>query len=198
VREHREEPVQLAVEPDVLQDLGAHRFQAAVHIVQAQTRDTAGDAVEDPRDEPAREGVASRGLPASDEVVAFVELRQQGGDLRGIVLAIAVDRHDDVSLRLGEPRVERSCFPRVAAQADGANTRALAVQLGERGERVVGGAVVDDDHLPGLPERVERMCQLVDQVAQAWFLVVDGDDDRDHATSVPPAPAEPSPACRPG
>ncbi len=53
VREHGDEAVQLAVEPQALHDLGAVGLEAAVQVVQAQPGDAAGDPVEDLRREAA-------------------------------------------------------------------------------------------------------------------------------------------------
>jgi hypothetical protein len=48
VRQHRQEAVQLAVDPQPADDLGPVGLQPAVQVVQAQARDAAGDSVEDP------------------------------------------------------------------------------------------------------------------------------------------------------
>ena len=50
----------------------------------------------------ARQRIAALRLPACDEVEAFVELREQARDLAGVVLEIAVDRHDSVARGLVE------------------------------------------------------------------------------------------------
>ena len=55
-------------------------------------------------------------LPARHEVVALVQLREEPRDLRGVVLEVAVDRHDDVALDLAEAGVECRRLAQVAAQ----------------------------------------------------------------------------------
>ena len=118
VREHRDEAVQLAVQPQPLHDLGPVGLQPAVEVVQAQAGDAAGDPVEDLRRDAPRERVAPLRLPAADEVEALVELRQQPRDLGRIVLEVGVDRDDDVALGVREPRRERRRLAEVPAQAD--------------------------------------------------------------------------------
>ena len=51
------------------------------------------------------ERVAAVRLPARDEVEALVELGEQPRDLGRVVLAVAVDRDDDVARGLREARL---------------------------------------------------------------------------------------------
>ncbi len=188
VREHGDEAVQLAVQPQAVDDLGAVRLQAAVHVVQADAGERARDAVEDAREEPARERVAPVRLPAGDQVEALVELREQPRDLGGIVLQVAVDRDDGVAACLVEAGHERGGLAEVAAQPDDADVLLGVVESRQRGERAVGRAVVDEDRLPLGVQRLERRAQLVVEQCDAAFLVVNGNDDRDHGS-------EPSVSC---
>ena len=129
----------------------------------------------------AAERVAPLRLPARDEVEPLVELGEQPRDLGRIVLEVAVDRDDDLSLRLLEAGLQRRRLAEVPPQPDDADAVVRGVQPGQRRERAVGGAVVDEDDLPGLVERVERRGQLVVEERDAPLLVVHGDDHRDHA-----------------
>jgi hypothetical protein len=58
------------------------------------------------------------------------------------------------------------------------------MQPSERCEGAVGGTVVHEDHLPGVVQLVEHGAQLVEERTDAQLLVVNGDDDRQHADSV--------------
>ena len=98
----------------------------------------------------------------------------------GIVLEVAVDRDDDLALRRLEARLQRRRLAEVPPQPDDANAVVCRVQPGQGAERPVGGAVVDEDDLPGLSERVERRGELVVEERDAALLVVHGDDHRDH------------------
>ena len=51
----------------------------------------------------------------------------------------------------------------------------------QRGERPVGGAVVDEHGLPVGADALECAPELVEEECDAPLLVVDGDDDGDHA-----------------
>ena len=128
VREHGDEAMQLAVEPQALHDLRAVGLQPAVQVVQPQPGDAARDPVEDLRGEAAAERVAAVGLPAGDEVESLVELRQQPRDLGRIVLEVGVDRDDDFALGVREPGREGGGLAEVAAQAD--DPHVVAVRRG--------------------------------------------------------------------
>ena len=104
VGEHGDEAVQLPVDPEAVEHFRPIGLQAAVEIVQAQSREPAGDAVEDAGRDPSAQRVAPLRLPARDEVEALVELREQARNLGRVVLEVAVDRDDDVALRLLEAR----------------------------------------------------------------------------------------------
>ena len=117
----------------------------------------ARDAVEDAREDRARERIAPVRLPAGDEVEALVELREQARDLRGIVLEVAVDRDDDLAAAPGRsrPRARRPCRSCAAVGRRARSARALCSRVSAR-ERSVGRAVVDEDRLPRAAERLER------------------------------------------
>ena len=124
--------------------------------MEAEAGHPAGDPVEDLRRDAPRQRVAPLRLPARDEVEALVELGEQPRDLGRVVLEVAVDRDDDVAARLREPGRERGGLAEVAPQADDAHVVVARVQPRQRGERAVGRAVVDEDGLPRVAERVER------------------------------------------
>ena len=113
-------------------DLGPVGLQAAVEVVQPQAREPARDGVEDARRDPPGERVAALRLPAGDEVEALLELREQARDLGRIVLEVAVDRDDDVALRLLEARLQRGRLAEVAPQPDDADVVVRSVQPGQR------------------------------------------------------------------
>jgi hypothetical protein len=63
----------------------------------------------------------------------------------------------------------------------------VRVQARERRERPVRRPVVDEDHLPGLAERVERGLYLVVEEGHAALFIVHRDDDGDHRQGIIPA-----------
>src|ERR687896_2656485 len=74
VCQHGKEAVELAVDAEVADDVGAVGLEPAIEVVEPQARDATDDSVEDPRRKSLCQRVAPFGLPARDEVVALVEL----------------------------------------------------------------------------------------------------------------------------
>ena len=173
--------MELAVDGHALHDVRAVGLQPAVEVVQPQARETPGHGVEDPRGDAPGQRIAALRLPAGDEVESLLELCEQPRDLRRIVLKIAVDRDDDVALRLRETGLERGRLAEVAPEPNDANVVVCSMQARQRGERAVGRAVVDEDDLPRLVELLERRGKLVVEERDAALLVVYRDDHRDHA-----------------
>ena len=151
-----------------------------------------GDRVEHARQRAARERVVAVRLPARDEVVPLVELGEETGDLRRVVLEVAVDRHDDLALDLAEARVQRGGLADVASQPHHPDVGDARVETHQRRRRAVARAVVDEHDLPRLAAAGERTRELVVEGLDGELLVTDGDDDRDHAAErtpcVPSAP----------
>jgi hypothetical protein len=74
MREHWCEPMQLTVEPNILQHVAAVELETAVEIVQLDAGDPAHGRVEQPARQRFPQRVLSPLLPAGDEIVPFVEL----------------------------------------------------------------------------------------------------------------------------
>ena len=169
----------LAVEAGLVHDVGAVRLQRAPVVVQADACDAADEPVRHARGEAADEVVAALPAPAAHDVVALVDLREQEADVGGIVLEVAVHRHDHGAAGVVEAGGHRRRLAEVPPQADELEA---VVRRGESSEPPVGvvtAAVVDHDHLERASEpleaRHERDVQRVDVV----LLVVHRDDDRD-------------------
>jgi molybdopterin molybdotransferase len=181
VREHRQEAMQLSVDAEASEHLGSVCLQPAVEVVQPQSRDAARGEVEDSGQGSPQPWVAPLRLPARDEVEALLELREQPRDLGGNVLQVGVYRHDDVAVGLGEAGGERGRLPEVAAETDDANVVLRGMEARERCEAAVARAVVDEDGFPRDPEWLQSRHELLVQESERQLLVVDGNDDRDHA-----------------
>ena len=119
--DHRDVPVQLAVDDDRVDHIAAVGLEAAVEVVQRDAGRLAHRPVEEARRQRLVEGVLAALLPAGHEVVALLERRDEVGDLGGVVLAVAVHRDDDVAAGGGEAVRERRRLAEVAPQLDDAH-----------------------------------------------------------------------------
>src|SRR5690348_1429928 len=116
VRKHRDEAVQVSVDADTVQKLGAERLETTVHVVQVKAGNESRHTVVDPREHPARKRILPIALPPRDEVIAFVELGEQVRDLSRIVLKVGVHRDDHRSTDDVEPCAERGGLAEVPAE----------------------------------------------------------------------------------
>ena len=143
------EPVHLAVQPDSGENPAAISLQSAAEVVERDSRDPGHQAVGDPRgDLAAEECVVAISPPAGDDVKALVQGLEQPGDVGGVVLAVAVDRHQDLAPRQVQCGRKRGGLTAVSPEEDGPHVLGIAcLDALELGRRPVEGAVVDKDQL---------------------------------------------------
>src|SRR5262249_1394295 len=96
-RQDRDEAVQLAVEPDLVENLLAVALHAAVVVVQANAGDHADQAVEDTAGPNLVPGIVTDAFPATDNIQATVQCREESLDFFRIVLEVGVQRQNDVA-----------------------------------------------------------------------------------------------------
>ena len=97
--------------------------------------------------------------PAAHDIEAFVELREEQGNVGGIVLQVAVHRDDHVAFREVETGHHRGGLAEVAAEMH--DLHPFVIVRGDFVEQVfgvVGGAVVDEDEFPRLPDSLRARC----------------------------------------
>src|SRR5262249_1839431 len=124
----------LAVETRLVHDLGTVGLQCAPIVVEAYSGHTAAQPVRDPRGQSPEGAVLPVEAPAADDVVAFVELVEQGGDVLGVVLKVTVHRDDDIALCV----VEACCHcGRLAEVPSEANELKPTVRCGQTCEASV-------------------------------------------------------------
>ncbi len=177
-RQRRDEAVQLAVEIDVLENFGAVGLEGGAEIAQLHVRRLGHQPIGDARGKLARDRVIQAVLaPAAGDVVAFLDLFEQRGNVLGSVLEIAVERNDDVALRFVEPGGQRRGLAEVAPQPDHLEARIGLDQIGQQIEAAVGGGVVDKNDFVGLAQALEHGRQPVVERQDGRFLIMDRDDD---------------------
>ena len=188
--ERGDEAVHLAVEADAAQHLAAVGLQGAAVVVQAHVGDLADQPVGGPARDAARQPrVLAVLAPAADHVVAFVNLREQQGDFAGIVLQVAVHRADHVAGGGVEPGRERRGLPEIPPQPEDRRARVARARLDEPRVRVVGRAVVHEDHLGDALLAVRERAELAAERLDVHRFVMERHDDADsHGRSFPGRP----------
>ena len=117
--------------------------------------------------------------PATDDVVAFVELREQLRYLLGFVLKVAIHRDDDVASCGVEAGSKRGGLAVVAREPDGVHAWiGRADRLDERPRRI-GAAVVDVDDLGVDAEQQGHRAEAPVEFVERAGFVVERHDNRE-------------------
>ena len=164
-----------------LDRLAAICVERAAEVGDGDAGEAAQHAVDQLRRERPAPRVAPGDAPTARHVGAGVDRRDEQRDVLRPVLEVAVHRHDDLTARPDEARVHRRVLPEVPPEADGANAGIGGVQTLELREGAVRRSVVDEDQLPRPAELLERLRGAAVELVERAGLVVEGDDDRDHA-----------------
>ena len=90
--------------------------------------------------------------PATHQVVALFDFGEQQGDVRRIVLQIAIEGDDHLAATGIESSGHGGCLAVVAAEQHRHEFGNFFAQLGQHGGRGVFGTVIHQDDLEGHPE----------------------------------------------
>ena len=106
-----------------------------------------------------------------DDVRAGPPALHELGDDLGRVLQVAV--HDDHRLARGMVQARRNCrlMAEIAAQVDHREVRVRLLQLVYQTGRLVAAAVVHEDDLVRLPQKVQRLDQPAVQLRHVLLLI---------------------------
>ncbi len=147
-RQDRDETVHLSVQLEVVRDLPADGFERATQIVDRKAGRPRDQRVgELGREFSAEPGVLSVASPAVHQVIAFLQLGEQQGDVRRIILKVAVDRHNHVAHGVFQAGLHRRGLAVVAPEEDHADVRILLGECGESWPAVVRRTVIDENQL---------------------------------------------------
>ena len=122
---------------------------------------------------------------AVDDVVPFVELRQQSRDLLGWLLKIVVQRDDHLVPAASDATEQRVVLPVVSHKVDADDLGIPERERLDRGPAVIATAVVHQDDFVRRGELIEHDAKPVDQRRQSRRAVVDRYHDRDRRAHGP-------------
>ena len=121
--------------------------------------------------------VGTLGAPAADDVVAFFELGEEGGDLVGIVLEVAVHGEDVVALGVIEPGGEGRGLTEVATELDDEDAAVDGGDLFEEAIGSVAGTIVDKDQFEGLADLFHDGLEAIVESCDVLLFVMERNDD---------------------
>ena len=155
------------------------RVERAAEVRDVGAGETAEHSVHHERRQLAAPGVLPHLARAAGDVGAGLDRLDEPRQVLGLVLEVAVHRHEDLAARADEPGVHGRVLPEVALEADRAHAPVRRVDALELGERRVGRAVVDEDELERATRGVESGGGPLVELPDVLALVVDGNHDRD-------------------
>jgi hypothetical protein len=85
--------------------------------------------------------------PTGNNIIAFIELREEEWDIRRIILQISIHRDNDIARRPLESRVKRGALSEIPTKRDERQRRKLSALL----KRRVSRAVIHENNLEGAP-----------------------------------------------
>jgi len=174
----RDEPVELAVEPDAFEGGGAVELEGASVIMKPDAGDAADEGVGEPGGYGAGdEAVFAVFAPAAYHVDVFGELGKEGWDVVGVVLEVGVHGDDEGVSGVIDAGGEGGGLAEVALEEDGANAGIGGGDVEDEAGGVVGAAVVDEDEFVGVAVALAGFgYTLVEGLDAARFIVGGGDD----------------------
>src|SRR5262245_59412419 len=111
------EPMQLAVQRDLLENLTTVRLESCSKVVDIHSAQLRHHPVRDSGGNPAQPEVVDALLtPTADDVVALADLLDKHRDIGGIVLQVAIHGDDVLPARVIKSRGQSGSLPEVAAQ----------------------------------------------------------------------------------
>src|SRR6185437_5138501 len=129
------EAVHFAVKRDVLDDLSAIGLEGSSEVVNVHAGEFGHEPIGAARRNAAQnEVVNALFAPAGDNVIAFIELFQEGGNVIGIVLQVAIHGKDELARGMIESGRQSRRLTEVAPQLDDQHA---AVDRGDLFEQLV-------------------------------------------------------------
>ena len=178
-RQRRNEPMQIAVEPDALDRRRAVGLERGAEIVERHAGDPGHQPVGDFRRHSARPQIVHPLLPpAADDVVPFVELGEQLRNLFRRVLQVAVHRHDHRALSRVEAGGQRGRLPVVPGERDQHDAFIANRECFHRLPRTIAAAIVHVDDFCLGAEQQEHGVEAAVELGDRRHLVEQRHDDR--------------------
>ena len=141
--------VHLTIHFDILHHGLAIGFQSTVEVVEVlDAADLTGCCVEEFRGQRLRNRVVALLLIAAHQIIALLlDHPIQLGNLIGRVLKVGIHRNDHVALGLFETTIQGRTLAVVTTELDALHTVRLGCQVIDHLPRLVGRAVVHENHL---------------------------------------------------
>jgi hypothetical protein len=123
-------------------------------------------------------GIVTCFFPATDDVAAPLDFRNESRHLAGIILQIGVQREYEIALSNSKSRTQCGRFAEIAAQSDSPNPRIVSHQLLDGFPGMICRAIVDENEFEIVILFARDFGQLAMELCEAFHLVVHRNDGR--------------------
>jgi hypothetical protein len=167
------------LEAELAQQLRAHEPEVAVDVPDRKPEQEPHRGRVDRTHHAPVDRVGAIALVALDPVDVRARVAREPHELGGVVLTVAVRVEDPVAGRGAQRGPQRAAVAPVAGVLDDPQARLQLRYLPQPAERVVAGAIIDDDDLAVCPELVEGPGRPLHQPADRLRVVVTEQARRD-------------------
>ena len=174
-RQRGKQTVPFAIDRQAVDHLAPKQFEAAVDVVQLEVQHVRDEPVVDARGENLVPGIAPGLFPPDNDIAAFLEFLEEGGDFLGVVLKIGVHGEDQLARNAFKARGKRDRLAEIAPEPDDFDLGVLRAQGRELFVGAVGASIVDEEELYIVPAGVLKN-SLGDSPNRVTF--VKGGDDK--------------------
>ncbi len=148
----------------------AHSFQGATGVMNPVVQNLSANEIGNPRSHAATPNVLPDDSEAAGDI-RTVQRRHQLGNVRRVVLSVAVHHHADIALGRLQAGVDGSALAQLLVEGNQPHVRMPA----DRGQRLVPAGVIDRDNF-----RVRiGPSHLVQDGADVFLLIMERDDNAD-------------------
>src|ERR1700722_13555064 len=180
-RQRRNEPMQLAIQVDVLQNLRAISLESRAEVPQLNARNLRHHPIRNPGRNLPRHGIIQPVLPPpASDVVPFFDFFKQRRNILGSMLQIAIERNDNAPLSLLESRRQRRRLPEIPPQPDDLQPMIGLHQIRQQIKTLVRRSIVRKNNLVRLSQLLQHRRQPVIKRKNRRFLIVNRNNNRQH------------------
>src|SRR5581483_1117252 len=171
--QRRDEPVQFAVKRYLLQDFAPVSLKGRSEIVNVHAAQLGHQPVRAARGNPSQPQVVDPLLPpAADDVISFGNLFQEDGNVRRVMLQVAIHGDDVLAPGMVEPRRQTGGLTEVSPQLDHRHPAVHRGNFPQHLEGAVARAVVHQHDFESLPAHLHDGFEAVIEVGYVFLLVV--------------------------
>ena len=152
--------------------------------MQMHTRGVRDDPVGDPTEQVTLHHVIlTVAPPAGHDIIPFIKLGEQAGNIGRIILQVGVDGNNDTALRMIESRHHGGGLTEITREIDDLDP-GIALREGRQNfGRAIGAAVIHHDDFKRNTGLIEDGDDLFDKQRQRCFFVINGYHHRDEVFS---------------